>query len=255
MLHGGGTGSDRVSEFIDSLSEKRSSEWAWEHYKDTVLGLMTMLDARRVMEIGGGRWPLFYTEEILSGDIRYISNDISRDELALAPSHVETACFDIGQKAKIEYEELYGQIDLMFSKMVFEHVADTRQAYKNIYLLLSQGGVCLNFHPVLYSPPFVINRIMPETMSSRLLRTFFPHRHWQDVPKHPARYDHCVISKPEQEALLAIGYRKVWQVPFWYHNYFKRIPGLYHLDLAAAKFADRHNLTSLASFCYTLVMK
>jgi SAM-dependent methyltransferase len=241
-----------LSEFVTALTRKRSSDWAWSHYKETIKDLVAMLGARHVMEIGGGRWPLFSKDEILFANIRYVVSDIMEKELALAPAHVEKICFDIAQHAKIQHNEVY---DLMFSQMVFEHVADTYQAYRNIYLLLAPGGVCLNFHPVLYSPPFVINKVLPEWVSSRVLRTFFPNRKPDEVPKHPAKYDHCKISTREQDALRSIGFSKVWQVPFWYHDYFKKFPGLYHLDLAAAKLADRNNWTAFASYCYTLVVR
>jgi hypothetical protein len=143
----------------------------------------------------------------------------------------------------------------MFSQMVFEHVSDSYQAYRNIYRLLSPGGVCLNFHPVLYSLPFVVNWMLPEQLSARLLHFFFPYRGPDKVPKHPAKYDHCWVSRSEQERLRSIGFRNVSQVPFWYHNYFRNIPGLYQADTTITKFAERKNWTALASFCYTCVMK
>jgi hypothetical protein len=150
---------------------------------------------------------------------------------------------------------LLGTVDLMFSQMVFEHVSDAVRAYQNVHALLAPGGVCLNFHPVLYSAPFVVNWLLPEALSSRILRLFDPKRRPDEVPKHPARYDLCVIRKSIRNRLSAIGYRRVWQVPFWYHDYFMRIPGIYQLDHAAAAMADRNNWTGFASFSYTLVAK
>jgi len=245
----------RLAEFVAGLSQRRSSDWAWEHYKDTVEDLIKLLDARRVMEIGGGRWPLLNQDEIASSNIRYVVNDISDSELALAPAHVDKARFDIAQTTKLELEVSFGQIDLMFSQMVFEHVSDVHQAYRNIHKILSPGGVCLNFHPVLYSPPFVINWMLPDSMSARLLRMFFPNRHKEDVPKHPAKYDHCLISRREENAMRSMGYSEVWQIPFWSHDYFKKIPGVYQLDSAVSRIAERNNWATLASFCYTLVVK
>jgi hypothetical protein len=39
-------------------------------------------------------------------------------------------------------------------------------------------------------------------------------------------------------------------VPFWYHDYFVKIPGVYQLDHAAAM-AERNNWTGFASFSYS----
>lgn len=247
--------SDAPTQFLDSLLEHRSSDWAWDHYKSTIQNLISVRNARTILEIGGGRWPLLAGDEITSRGVRYIVNDISESELALAPPYVEKACFDISRKAPFDDEHLVGKVDVMFSKMVFEHVSDAQQAYKNIHRLLSPGGVCLNFHPVLYSLPFLVNWMLPEQLSSRLLQLFFPYRGPDKVPKHPAKYDHCVISEAEQEMLRSIGFSKVWQVPFWYHNYFKKIPGLYQAEAALTGVAERNNWTAFASFCYTCVMK
>jgi len=246
---------ERISDLAAELNSKRIGDWAWDHYKDTVKGLIDILDAKQVMEIGGGRWPLLTNDEIQAAGINYIVNDISEKELSLAPSDVQKACFNISDSNIDKYQDLFGKVDVMFSKMVFEHVNDVHQGYRNIYKLLSPNGVCLNFHPVLYSPAFIVNWLLPEAVSGTLLRMVFPNRNDQEVPKHPAKYDHCVIDRREQDALQAIGFRKVWQIPFWYHHYFDKIPGLYHLDLALAKMSDRKNWTKLASYSFTLVMK
>jgi len=244
-----------LAQFLAGVAQHRSSEWAWQHYKSTIQNLIAVLNARTILEIGGGRWPLLDGDEIRSKGIRYVVNDISSSELALAPPYVEKVCFDISQETASDSDHLAGKIDLMFSKMVFEHVSDSHQAYRNIYRLLSPGGVCLNFHPVLYSLPFVVNWMLPEQLSARLLHLFFPYRSPDKVPKHPAKYDHCWVSKGEQEELRSIGFRSVYQVPFWHHDYFQKIPGLYHADATLARVAERNNWTGLASFCYTCVMK
>jgi SAM-dependent methyltransferase len=243
---------EHLSKFVTELTRHRSSDWAWQNYKQVIKAVISLVNAQLLVEIGGGRWPLLDNDEIISSNIRYLVNDISEKELALAPDYVEKICFDIAHPSDLGCMALNGQVDFMFSKMLFEHVSDSQQAYTNIYSLLSPGGLCLNFHPVLYSPPFLANWILPENFSARLLR-LVPSS--DGVPKHPARYDHCVINRRERERLLDIGYREVWQVPFWYHGYFRKIPGLYHIDLAVAKFADRHSWTALASYCYTLVLK
>jgi len=246
---------ETISKYAAELEARRSGHWAWTNYKSCVHSLVRQTRAQTVMEIGGGRWPLFSNEEISSSGVTYIVNDVSESELALAPANVEKVCFDIGQGDLSEHEALKGKVDVIFSQMVFEHVGDARQAYKNIYSLLAPGGVCLNFHPVLYSLPFVVNWLLPETLSSRLLRLFFPYRHANDTPKHPAKYDLCVINQRSRDAIHSAGFREVWQIPFWHHGYFQKIPGLYQIDTAITNLADRNNWTGYASFSYTLVLK
>jgi hypothetical protein len=244
-----------LSDYVGVLAEHRSSEWAWRHYKDVLVDLLRIRDARRVMEIGGGRFPLFDHAEIAPFDVEYIINDVSPAELARAPREVGKACFDIASPDTTEIAALAGTVDLTFSKMVFEHVSDAQQAYHNIYKMLSRRGICLNFHPVLFSLPFLINYLAPTTPAERLLQRFAPKRNRHEQPKFPARYDYCRVSQYLQNTLRSIGYRDVWQLPFWFHEYFVKFPGLKQCDWMVNKIAERGNCTALASYCYTIVVK
>lgn len=207
------------------------------------------------MEIGAGRFPLFDRAEIAPLGVEYIANDVDASELARAPQEVRTACFDISTTDTDQIDSLNEAIDLTFSKMVFEHVSNTRQAYINIHKILAPGGVCLNFHPVLFSPPFVANYLTPAGSAEKILQTLSPQRRRDDQPKFPAKYDRCWVSRSWRETLRSIGYRKVWQLPFWFHEYFKKFPGLRQCDWAVNSLAERANWTKLASYCYTIVVK
>jgi SAM-dependent methyltransferase len=191
--------------------------------------------------------------QISSLNVSYTANDISESELARAPSFVSKACFDIA--GKVGLAPLANRYDLIFSKMVFEHIPDTRQAYLNILSLLAPGGICINYHPVLYSPPFLINLMLPDAVTAPILRKFSPRRHDGDLPKFPAKYDRCVISAKLRSDLRDLGFREVWQIPFFYHGYFTKIPGVFQLDRALSKIAERRDWQGLASFCYTIAMK
>jgi SAM-dependent methyltransferase len=251
----GDKGTASLCEYVDVLAKHRSSTWAWGHYKDVLADLLRIRDAKRIMEIGGGRFPLFDHGEIASTNVEYIVNDISAAELDRAPSQVGKACFDIAAASDAEIAELANSVDLTFSKMVFEHVSDTQRAYQNIYKILSPAGICLNFHPVLFSLPFLINYVVPATAAERLLQKFSPRRNRDEQPKFPARYDRCWVSTSLRNTLRSIGYRYVWQLPFWFHEYFVNFPGLYQCDRVVNQLAERSNWTSLASYCYTIVMK
>lgn len=244
-----------LSDYVEVLSEQRSSAWAWGHYKDVLVDLLRIRDAKRVMEIGGGRFPLFQPAEIAPFDVEYIINDVSASELARAPSEMGKVRFDIASPNATDIDALADTVDLTFSKMVFEHVVDALQAYKNVYKILSHGGICLNFHPVLYSLPFLINYLAPTTSAERLLQKFSPKRNHNQEPKFPATYDCCRVSECLRNTLQSIGYRQVWQLPFWFHEYFVKFPGLRECDWMINKIAERGNWTALASYCYTIVVK
>jgi len=244
-----------ISNWISDLTSKRNSEWAWQNFDSTVRDLVRLTQAKSVMEIGAGRAPMFGGDEISTLGLAYVANDISERELSRAPDYVEKACFDISKPDDKGVASFRDRCDVMFSKMVFEHIRHTDHAYHNIYALLAPGGVCLNFHPVLYSPPFVVNWLFPEAVTRRLLRIISPHRHDEGKPKFPAWYDGCVISPKVRDNIQKIGFRNVWQVPFYYHGYFRKLPGLFQIDRELSRISDRHNWTQLASFCFTVVQK
>ena len=111
--------------------------------------------------------------------------------------------------------------------MVMEHVRDASRAWANMAALLAPGGVALAFHPTLYAPPFVINRLIPETLTAPVLKYFFADRHDGDFPKFPARYDLCRADPAVVEpALSRAGFREVLTAPFWGDRYFRHLPGI-----------------------------
>jgi len=240
---------------IRELEAIGDSRWAWANYLDTVRELIALSGAQSVIEIGGGRAPSFTEEEVAALNIDYTSNDISERELARAPKWVGKAHFDVqtaDERAIAPYE---GRFDLAFSKMVMEHVASYERAYTNLYRILKPGGVSIAFHPVLFAFPFVVNKFMPEAASARILETLFPNRNDEQIPKFPASYSGCVISQRVRNRLKEIGFKDVWQVPFYGHGYYNRFPGGRTLQQAAAKLTRRAKATSFAAYAFTIARK
>lgn len=241
-----------LNDFVSTLSPRNDSSWAWSAHKSCVRALARASGARRVLEVGGGRDPLFTHEEVESEGWEYTVNDISAQELSFAPAYVKKACFDIAGTLPAGME---GGFDLIFSKMVAEHVRDGHRMHANVLELLATDGVALHFFPTLYSPPFVLNRLLPESVTSRLLRLFFPRRNSRDIPKFPARYDLCVARPRLAKVLTTTGYRQICIVPFFGHTYFLRIPILRSVDRALTRAASTRDWRSLASFAYLFALK
>lgn len=253
--HASNTAKYSLTEVVNDLEGRRFSSWAWQNFEHTVKRLVEAVGASSVMEIGAGRRPTFDQRTIEEWEVNYIANDISARELGKAPSYVKKACFDIGGADQIPMQPFQGEVDVIFSKMVFEHIRDTNRAYSNIANLLRPGGVCINFHPVLFSPPFVINYALPEALTQRLLRRLHPRRHDEGEPKFPAYYNGCMISAPQNKRIQQAGFRNVWQIPFFRHEYFRRIPVVREIDSALSNLAERRNWSSLASYSFTIAMK
>ncbi len=222
---------------------------AWDAYKPTLLELAKGKD---VLEIGAGRSPLFTPEEIQTYNIRYTANDIWQSELDRITFPVQQACFDVTQNVPDGFANQY---DLVFSKMVQEHVKDGPAFYTNLHRLLRQGGVSLQFHPTLFHPVFILNYLMPEDLSSRLLKHFFPNRTWDDTPKFPAYYRECNTLHRQVARLRSFGFSEAKQFVFYGQGYFNKIPFFKQLAQAFDGLAERFDLRVFSTYAYSVVIK
>jgi SAM-dependent methyltransferase len=232
------------------------SDWAWDNYKATLVALVRTYGLSRLCEIGGGRDPSFSAEEAAELGFSLTINDISASELAKAPAGFPTACFDIAGNLS-QTGLAPEQFDLMFSRMVFEHIKDVRQAWRNIHRLLVPGGVAIAFFPTLYALPFMVNHAIPEWLSGAIVNAFYPNRgETVDDPKFPAVYDWCFSSEDKIAPMLRdCGFSDIAIQPFWGHGYFNRLPGARQLDNAFNAFAAKRDWRPMTAYTYVLVRK
>jgi SAM-dependent methyltransferase len=250
-----------LAEPLRRLGYDSREMWAWDNYRAAVLGYAQACRQSgrtgdglvRALEIGGGRGPLLTPVEASIAGIALTVNDIDAHELSLAPDFFNKAQFDIAGTIDRNWE---GRFDLIISSMVFEHVKDAPRAWANVRALLAPGGVALAFHPTLYSPPFVINWLMPEALTGRVLRFFFPNRHDGDYPKFPARYEMCVADPAKVAPVLTqCGFSEALIAPFFGHRYFRHIPGLREADAALGRVAESRDWRGLCSYAYTIARR
>ena len=251
-----------LAEPLRRLGYDSREMWAWDNYKTTVMGFIRHCrengrvgpDGRvRMLEIGGGRGPLLTPDEADSAGVRLTVNDIDARELAMASDRFDKACFDVSAGFDPQWA---GSFDLLVSKMVFEHVKGAPKAWTNARALLAPGGVAMAFHPVLYAPPFVVNWLMPETLTARVLRYFFPDRHDGDYPKFPARYEMCFAMPSKVAPILAdCGFSETLIAPFFGHRYFRHLPGLRNADAAFSALAERNDWRAFCSYAFTLARR
>jgi len=235
--------------------------WAWANYRPVVVGFADMLrqagrvaEGRvRVLEIGGGRDPLFTPEEAAVAGIALTVNDIDAHELSLGPQGHDKALFDIAGEAPHEFGQRF---DLVISKMVLEHVKDARRAWANMGAILAPGGVAMAFHPTLFATPYLINLALPERVTAPLLELFFRDRNRDEYPKFPARYDLCrgdqQLIEPE---LRRAGFREALVAPFWGHRYYRHLPGLRDLVALSERFAEARDWRLLTTYAYTVARR
>lgn len=237
-----------------ALGVEEDCEWALANYKRAVTEFARHFAARRLIEIGGGRDPLFNRQEVKDLGVDMTINDIAPDELAALPSGYHTACFDVaGDRSR--HADFRSSFDFAFSRMVFEHVADGQQAWANLYELLAPDGVALIYIPTLYAFPFVMNWLLPDRFAAKIVKALYKNRTDNEDPVFPARYSWCFTDARLTKMLSAIGYREVFVQPFYGHGYYKPIPIIHRLQTQFAALAHRHDWRAFTSFAYIAVRK
>jgi SAM-dependent methyltransferase len=245
-----------MNELFAGLGYCSDFNWAWDNYKRAVLEISRGRALVRHLEIGGGRDPLFLPDEAEAHGLSVTLNDISARELALAPQGYATVQCDIaGADAPAILGE--GRYDFAYSRMVMEHVPDVARMWRNIAGALRPGGVAFSFFPTLYAPPYVINRMIPESLSRFLVKMAFPDRADDgDNPKFPAYYDYCFSSEEKIVPMLkAAGFSDVCVLPFWGYSYFWKFPVVRRVDATFTNLARERGWRAVSSFAYVVAIK
>ncbi len=244
-----------LAEAFRPLAVENSEGWAWSNYDRVVRHLTKVFGAKKLIEIGGGRDPLFGREDLAGMGAELTVNDISPIELAELPRGYRTACFDIANDIDDPEIERSGY-DLAFSRMVFEHVADGQSAWKNIHRILSPGGVGLAFMPTLYAFPFVVNWLLPDNFAARIVKMLYPNRTDDGDPVFLARYSWTVASEKTLKPMLEkIGFRDVMVIPFYGHEYYRPFPIVRDIHAWFTRIARARDWRFFASYAYIAARK
>jgi SAM-dependent methyltransferase len=248
-------GEGALASAFRELGVQNDRHWAWDNYEHVVRGLARIFRARRLLEVGGGRDPLFRADELAELGIEMTINDISQTELDVLPDTYRKACFDVAGDISA-VADLRGTFDLAFSRMVFEHVADGQRAWKNLYELLAPGGIALAFIPTLYSFPFVVNWLLPDDFAAKIVKKLYSNRTDEEDPVFPARYSWTFASEQKMKPMLeAIGYSEVQVLPFYGHGYFERFPVIRDIHDRFTELARKRDWRLIASYAYIAARK
>jgi SAM-dependent methyltransferase len=229
-------------------------DWAMLNYKRTITEFRKSFGARRLIEIGGGRDPLFNLREIEQLDVEMTINDILPGELAVLPPGYRTARFDIAGDAT-QLRDFRGKFDFAFSRMVFEHVSDGKRAWENLFELLAPGGAALTYIPTLYTLPFVVNWLLPDKLAAAIVKAIYKNRTDDEDPVFPARYSWCFTDARLTKMLSEVGYRDVFVLPMYGHGYYKPLPSMHGIQRRFAALARRKDWRALTSFAFIAVRK
>lgn len=230
----------------------RNTDEAWQGFSPFLEEIIRRQDLNRVCEIGGGANPALPVDFIKEHRLKYTILDISKDELDKAPDEYNKLHADITDPT-LELNEKY---DLIFSKMLAEHVSDGFIFHKNVFKLLSDRGYAFHFFPTLYAPPFVLNFILPESLSNNILKVFSPRDKYKQG-KFPAHYSWCRGPTRKQiKKFQEMGYRVEKYLGFYGHDfYYQKMGPIKKIHELISNYLTNHPVSYLTSFAYVLLRK
>jgi ubiquinone/menaquinone biosynthesis C-methylase UbiE len=158
-------------------------------YKFEVAGLVNRRPAQVVLDIGGGKECPFLPFVKEAGSHLIIAVDCSDHELRLNPGLDSKVVADAASSA---FPFRDSSADLIVSRSVVEHLHDNAAFFANCARVLRPGGTLVHTFPCKFAPFSLINQLLPNRVTRRLLADFHPH--WEDECGFVAYYDHCYYS-------------------------------------------------------------
>jgi SAM-dependent methyltransferase len=142
----------------------------WSSYATKAAELAKNAEPPRIVDIGAGRTTP-YAAAISSDSSKLIGVDVLREDLeaneALAQRIVRDVLIDgIPQEAH--------DAGLITSRMVLEHIPDLDRFAREVHDALAPGGQTIHLFAARYSLFAVLNRLMPESISRRILFALRP---------------------------------------------------------------------------------
>ncbi|MHA3023241.1 class I SAM-dependent methyltransferase [Mycobacterium sp. BMJ-28] len=228
-------------------------EELWQGYDESVLDLARREGVHAVAELGGGANPVVGDAEKWGFAEHRVVVDISPLELSKAAVDVQTRVVDLCRPI----EDEAGTYDLVFSKMLCEHLPDPVVFHQNCNKMLRPGGLSVHFFPALGTFPFLVNKMIPERTARKILDKVQPGR--LDLPnleKFPAYYRGTTgPTKRAFREFEGFGFKvEQWKSSFG-HTYYSVIPPLQSLETAKSNFLRRHPIPRLASFSVIVLRK
>lgn len=226
----------------------------WDRAPDFLSGLVERHRPARLLELGSGANPTLDVSEARRLGVRYVTSDVDAGELSKAPPGIEALVLDAERGALPP--ELLGTQDLVFSRMVNEHIRDGRSYHRNILKLLAPGGIAVHCYASLYALPFVVNATAPSWLSLQLWRLVGPRDEHQHG-KFRAYYSWCRgPSRRMIRRFEGLGYRVMEFHGYFGHNYYRlRLPFLQPLERIKSRLLLARPVGALTAYAVVVLQR
>jgi SAM-dependent methyltransferase len=187
-----------------------------------------------VLDIGGGARCVYATSRL-----RVIAADILLADLA----HNRDIQGGLVADLEADFPLRPESVDAVTACYFVEHVQDTERLFKRIARILRPGGKLFILFPCRYAPFAIVNRMIPNRVTNRLLHWFLEDSHGG----FPARYDNCwpkrVTAVMARNGLDVVSS----ELSFYQSHYYASFLPIYAVSVAYDLCVKALNLTSLAA--------
>jgi len=210
--------------------------WA-EYYNIIYQQLLPQQGIKRVCELGAGANPSLTPEVIKERKLDYWVTDGSEKELMACPENYQKRLLDV------QHQSIYkalGQFDLIFSKMLVEHLPNPQVLHQNIIEALRPNAYAFHFFPTLGSLALWLNYLLPESLMRPLLMWAEPSRKIEKYGKFETYYKWC--KGPNQNSITRfenLGYEVILYYGSYGHKYYEKIAPLHWLEGQKSKFLQK----------------
>lgn len=210
-----------------------------------------------VCDVGGGAHPVASVAEIRRFGLDYVVLDGSSEEVRKAASEYDTVVIDVEDRPAVErLVAERGSFDLVVSRWTAEHVAQGRFFHQQVHRLLRPGGTAVHLFPTLYSPVFVINRLLPHSVSALIVphvdksgrerggshQSFRPYYSWCRGP-----------TRRQLDRLASVGFVVRRYIGFFGHPYYARLRPIRSAHELLSKWLVRHPVPALTSYAIVIL--
>ena len=224
---------------------------------DAELRKLMQSGVKRICDVGGGANPVAAVTDIKRVGVEYVVLDASREELAKAPPEYDTVVIDLDDRVAVErLVAERGPFDVVVSRWTAEHVPRGRHFHEQVHRLLRPRGIALHLFPTLYSPVFVLNRVLPPPVTAFVVphidktgrepggahETFRPYYSWCRGP-----------TRHQLERLASVGFTVRRYVGFFGHPYYERAMPIRSMHEALSRWLIHHPVPALTSYALVVL--
>jgi SAM-dependent methyltransferase len=234
---------DASSRLSARFDRRRKDVQLYARYEADVLAAVRALpDGALVVDLGGGRECSFARQIRPSQDVRIVAVDISPAELAANTSVRETRVADVTKALPF----VDGEVDLLVSRTLLEHVDGLEPAVQNIARVLRPGAQTIHLLPCRYALFAIVARVVPFPVAKRLLHLFLPST--RGVVEFDVFYDKT-YPKGIEGAFVRAGFRDVEIECTWDQaEYFHAIFPLFVLVFLYQRLVESLGIRTLAAY-------